>query len=158
MKLAETPGERLQRAVYAAAALAGVRATEPAVAEAVGLTRKVVHALFTGAEPRGDYLRMIADGLETTTPEALLAAREGRHPDVGLDRIAHEISELREVIYSAGGGRRQLRDARVAITAAQEDPPGEPGGDPPPEPVASFRRRKSDEETPLRSPQDRSDR
>lgn len=142
--MAETPGERLQRAVYAAAALAGVRASEPEVAKAVGLTRKVIHGLFTGTEPRGDVLRQIADGLETTTPEALLAAREGRSPDVGLERIANEIAELRHAISLAGGGDAQLRDARAAIDEARADLEAEPEADPPDEPVASARRHRPD--------------
>lgn len=144
MRLAETPGERLQRAVYAAAALAGVRASEPAVAEAVGLSRKVIHGLFIGNDPRGDQLRKIADGLETTTPEALLAAREGRSPDVGLERIADEIKALRRAITLAGGGDAQFRDALAAIDEARADPEVEPEADPPAEPVASVQRHTPD--------------
>jgi hypothetical protein len=122
LKLAETPGERLQRAVYAAAALAGVRATEPEVAKAVGLTRKVIHGLFAGIEPRGDVLRAIADGLETTTPEALLAAREGRSPEVGLDRIANEISELRDAILDRATRRAAAAERRDWATRPDQAP------------------------------------
>lgn len=133
MKLAETPGERLQRAVYAAAALAGVRATEPAVAQAAGLTRKVIHGLFAGDEPRADYLRKIALGLETTTPEALLAAREGRPPDGGLSRIADEIAGLRDALLHravrrAGDvERRDSSEGRDRGQEADDERGAEPG-------------------------------
>jgi transcriptional regulator with XRE-family HTH domain len=137
------PGERLRRAIFSAAALQGIKCSEVALAAATGVSRNALRRLFAGHEPEGQVLSRIATGLKST-PEALIAAREGRSPDVGLARIANEIHELRETIRSAGGGRRQFQDARVAIDAAREGLEAAPEGDPPSEPVASFRRRKSD--------------
>jgi transcriptional regulator with XRE-family HTH domain len=45
----------------------------------------------------------------------------------------------------------RLTATQAAIDAAREDPPGEPEADPPAEPAASFRRRRSDGETPPQS-------
>jgi transcriptional regulator with XRE-family HTH domain len=128
VKLAATPGERLERAVYAAAALAGVRGSEPELEKATGVSRNALRRLFAGGEPRGDILRKIADGLETTTPEALLAAREGRSPEIGLERIAAEISELRAVLETSEQRRRRLAQVAAegldrAQAQADEAPP-----------------------------------
>jgi transcriptional regulator with XRE-family HTH domain len=132
LKLAQTPGERIERAIYAAAALAGVKGSEPELATATGVSRNALRRLFRGGEPRGDILRRIADGLETTTPEALLAAREGRSPDVGLERIANEISELRASLVERAS--RRGADAERRDWDAERDPDRRAGDEPPDEP------------------------
>ena len=53
-------------------------------------------------------------------------------------------------ITAAGGADRQIRDAHVAVGAAQEDSAAEPGGAQPSEPGASAQPRRPDEETPRR--------
>lgn len=118
----------MQRAIYAAAALAGVRGSEPGVEKATGVSRHALRRLFAGGEPGGDILKRIAAGLDTTA-EALLAAREGRAPEVGLERIANEIVGLRDALLDRATIRAAISERRHSASGLDLDPPVDDGLD-----------------------------
>lgn len=131
------PGERLRRAIFAAAALQGIKGSEPAVATATRVSRTSLRRLFKGGEPDGALLSKIASALQTT-PEALVAAREGRTTG-GLEQIAIEIKKLRVALVPDSANDGLSEAGAGAAMIAREGQAEEPATDPPSEPAASVR-------------------
>lgn len=135
-------GSRLRDAVLEAYGKPGRVRNPNQLSKASGIARTTLDGYLTGTQPTAVNMRKMAAALGVPAESLWLRWLGYEVPEPGLTRIAHEIEALRRVISAAGGDAEQLRVARVAIDAAQEDPPGEPAEDPPAGPASSVPRHK----------------
>lgn len=130
-------GKRLAAAVTEAYGKPGRVRNQSQLSERSGVSRTVLDGWWKGAQPKPDTMQRVAGSLGVPVQDLWLRWLDYDPPELGLSLIAKEIRSLRRAISWAGGDDRQLRDARVAVGAAQEDSPQGPAEGEPSEPDAS---------------------
>lgn len=126
-------GKRLQAAVIEAYGKPARVRNDNQLSRASGISRSVLDGWWRGTQPTTVNMRRMADALGVS-PESLWLRWLGYEaPEPGLDRIADEISELRDAILDRArrrAGDVERRDwpaGRDRGREADDEPDGSPG-------------------------------